>query len=92
MVDTLILWAIESTILTSAGSVIQIILFLTRTDLIWAGVFLVQSKLFSNAMLASGFVNAPPLMCRILIFVCRIREAKQIRWPSPLGVCGASAH
>ncbi|KAJ7788991.1 hypothetical protein B0H14DRAFT_251192 [Mycena olivaceomarginata] len=53
MVDTLILWAIESTILTSAGSVIQIILFLTRTDLIWAGVFLVQSKLFSNAMLAS---------------------------------------
>ncbi|KAF7368340.1 Saposin B-type domain-containing protein [Mycena venus] len=53
MLDTLILWAIESTILTSASSVIQIILFMTRTDLIWAGVYVVQSKLFSNAMLAS---------------------------------------
>ncbi|KAJ7889787.1 hypothetical protein B0H14DRAFT_1150401 [Mycena olivaceomarginata] len=53
MLDTLILWAIESTILTSAGSVIQIILFMTRTDIVWAGVFAIQSKLFSNAMLAS---------------------------------------
>ncbi|KAF7368338.1 Saposin B-type domain-containing protein [Mycena venus] len=53
MLDTLILWAIESTILTSAGSVVQIILFMTRTDLVWAGVFVIQSKLFSNAMLAS---------------------------------------
>jgi len=53
MVDTLILWAIESTILTSAASVIQIILFLTRTDLVWTGFFLIQAKLFSNAMLAS---------------------------------------
>ncbi|KAJ6467878.1 hypothetical protein C8R45DRAFT_1079218 [Mycena sanguinolenta] len=54
MVDTLILWAIESTMVTSAASVIQITLFLTRTDLVWAGVFLIQSKLFSNAMLASN--------------------------------------
>ncbi|KAF8143688.1 hypothetical protein K438DRAFT_598921 [Mycena galopus ATCC 62051] len=53
VLDTLILWAIESTILTSAGSVIQLILFMTRTDILWAGVFAVQSKLFSNAMLAS---------------------------------------
>ncbi|KAJ7712004.1 hypothetical protein B0H14DRAFT_690220 [Mycena olivaceomarginata] len=80
MVDTLILWAIESTILTSAGSFIQIILFLTRTDLIWAGVFLVQSKLFSNAMLAS--LNGRQ----------RFRECTTIRWPSLLGVCGPGAH
>jgi len=53
MVDTLILWAIESTILTSAASVIQIILFMTRTDLVWTGFFIIQAKLFSNAMLAS---------------------------------------
>ncbi|KAJ7908811.1 hypothetical protein B0H13DRAFT_2331063 [Mycena leptocephala] len=53
MVDTLILWAIESTILTSAASVIQIILFLTRNDLVWEGVFVIQAKLFSNAMLAT---------------------------------------
>ncbi|KAJ6595807.1 hypothetical protein DFH09DRAFT_1305586 [Mycena vulgaris] len=32
MVDTLILWAIESTLITSTASVIQIILFMTRTD------------------------------------------------------------
>ncbi|KAJ6578496.1 hypothetical protein B0H19DRAFT_1253735 [Mycena capillaripes] len=53
MVDTLILWAIESTILTSAANVIQIILFMTRNDLVWEGVFVTQAKLFSNAMLAS---------------------------------------
>jgi len=53
MVDKLILWAIESTILTSAASLIQIILFMTRTDFVWAGVFMIQAKLFSNAMLAS---------------------------------------
>ncbi|KAJ7861917.1 hypothetical protein B0H13DRAFT_2354910 [Mycena leptocephala] len=53
MVDTLILWAIESTILTSAASVIQIILFMTRNDLVWEGVFVIQAKLFSNAMLAT---------------------------------------
>ncbi|KAJ6534186.1 hypothetical protein B0H19DRAFT_1271914 [Mycena capillaripes] len=53
MVDTLILWAVESTILTSAASVTQIILFLTRTDLVWAAFFVTQAKLFSNCMLAS---------------------------------------
>ncbi|KAJ7674318.1 hypothetical protein B0H17DRAFT_1208119 [Mycena rosella] len=55
IVDTLILWTIESTILTSAASIIQIVLFLTRTDLVWTGVFVIQAKLFSNAMLASEF-------------------------------------
>ncbi|KAJ6534332.1 hypothetical protein B0H19DRAFT_441516 [Mycena capillaripes] len=53
IVDTLILWAIESTILTSAASVMQIILFMTRTDLVWTTFFIIQAKLFSNAMLAS---------------------------------------
>ncbi|KAJ7248658.1 hypothetical protein C8J57DRAFT_715118 [Mycena rebaudengoi] len=53
IVDTLILWAVESTILTSAASVLQIILFITRDDLVWAGVFMIQAKLFSNALLAS---------------------------------------
>ncbi|KAJ7785246.1 hypothetical protein DFH07DRAFT_763844 [Mycena maculata] len=44
---------IESTILTSAASVIQIVLFMTRSDLVWAAFFIIQAKLFSNAMLAS---------------------------------------
>ncbi|KAJ7683081.1 hypothetical protein B0H17DRAFT_43875 [Mycena rosella] len=53
MVETLILWTIESTILTSAASITQIILFLTRTDLVWTCFYIIQAKLFSNSMLAS---------------------------------------
>ncbi|KAJ6536387.1 hypothetical protein B0H19DRAFT_1183343 [Mycena capillaripes] len=53
MVETLIIWSIESTILTSATSIMQIILFLTRTDLVWSFFFIIQTKLFSNSMLAS---------------------------------------
>ncbi|KAJ7113192.1 hypothetical protein C8R44DRAFT_856165 [Mycena epipterygia] len=53
MVDTLIVWSIESTILTSTASIIQIILFMTRTDLVWSCFFIIQAKLFSNSMLAS---------------------------------------
>ncbi|KAJ7256254.1 hypothetical protein C8J57DRAFT_1721468 [Mycena rebaudengoi] len=53
IVETLILWSIESTILTSGTSIMQIILFLTRTDLVWTFFFIIQTKLFSNSMLAS---------------------------------------
>ncbi|KAJ7247801.1 hypothetical protein C8J57DRAFT_1358962 [Mycena rebaudengoi] len=53
MVETLIIWSIESTILTSGTSIMQIILFLTRTDLVWTFFFVIQTKLFSNSMLAS---------------------------------------
>ncbi|KAJ7046339.1 hypothetical protein C8F04DRAFT_1064005 [Mycena alexandri] len=52
-VDTLILWTVESTVMTSATSIVQMILFMTRTDLVWVGVFVFQAKIFSNAMLAS---------------------------------------
>ncbi|KAJ7112284.1 hypothetical protein C8R44DRAFT_798305 [Mycena epipterygia] len=53
MVETLIVWSIESTILTSTASIIQIILFMTRTDLVWSCFFIIHAKLFSNSMLAS---------------------------------------
>ncbi|KAJ7209870.1 hypothetical protein B0H12DRAFT_1242808 [Mycena haematopus] len=53
IVDTMILWAVESTLLTSSASVIQIILFMTRKDLVWAGFFIIETKFFSNSMLAS---------------------------------------
>ncbi|KAJ7059567.1 hypothetical protein C8F01DRAFT_1144988 [Mycena amicta] len=53
MVESLILWSIESTVLTSTTSILQIILFLTRTDLVWTIFFIIQAKLISNAMLAS---------------------------------------
>ncbi|KAF8152074.1 hypothetical protein K438DRAFT_1687991 [Mycena galopus ATCC 62051] len=53
MVETLIIWSIESTVLTSATSIMQIILFTTRSDLVWTFFFIIQAKLFSNSMLAS---------------------------------------
>ncbi|KAJ7114834.1 hypothetical protein C8R44DRAFT_984212 [Mycena epipterygia] len=53
MVDTLIIWTFETAIITSGAGIIQLILFLTRKDLSFVAVFLIQPKLFSNAMLAS---------------------------------------
>ncbi|KAJ7127596.1 hypothetical protein C8R43DRAFT_1111187 [Mycena crocata] len=71
IVETLILWSIETTLLTRSGiwlnlqrlqllirasatSVIQIILFMTRNDLIWTTFYIIQAKLFSNSMVASS--------------------------------------
>ncbi|KAF7352002.1 Saposin B-type domain-containing protein [Mycena venus] len=52
MVDTLIVWSMETTTVTSAASILMLILFLSRTDLAWLTVFVVQPKLFSNSLLA----------------------------------------
>jgi len=44
----------ETTLLTTASGIMQLILFLTRRhDLSWEMFFLIQAKLFSNSMLAS---------------------------------------
>ncbi|KAJ7908993.1 hypothetical protein B0H13DRAFT_2330844 [Mycena leptocephala] len=54
MVDTIILWTVETTLLTTISGALQLILFLTRRhDLSWLVFFLIQAKLFSNSMLAS---------------------------------------
>ncbi|KAJ7315702.1 hypothetical protein DFH08DRAFT_1086769, partial [Mycena albidolilacea] len=54
IVDTIILWTLETTLLTTASGIMQLILFLTRrNDLSWEMFFLIQAKLFSNSMLAS---------------------------------------
>ncbi|KAJ7899276.1 hypothetical protein B0H14DRAFT_2674253 [Mycena olivaceomarginata] len=53
MVERLMVWTIETTLLTSATGIMQIILFTTRTDLVWTIFFIIQTKLFSNSMLAS---------------------------------------
>ncbi|KAJ7680762.1 hypothetical protein DFH06DRAFT_1315505 [Mycena polygramma] len=54
MVDSIIIWTVETTLLTTASGVLQLILFLTRRhDLSWLVFFLIQTKLFSNSMLAS---------------------------------------
>ncbi|KAJ6462353.1 hypothetical protein C8R47DRAFT_1158378 [Mycena vitilis] len=54
MVDTIIIWTVETTLLTTISGAMQLILFLTRRhDLSWLVFFLIQAKLFSNSMLAS---------------------------------------
>ncbi|KAJ7255718.1 hypothetical protein C8J57DRAFT_1655297 [Mycena rebaudengoi] len=52
MVDTLILWTIESGVATGGTSVITIILFVLRSDLTWIAFYLILAK-FSNSFLAS---------------------------------------
>ncbi|KAJ6581955.1 hypothetical protein B0H19DRAFT_1117113 [Mycena capillaripes] len=54
MVDTIIIWTVETTLLTTISGIMQLVLFLTRRhDLSWLVFFLIQAKLFSNSMLAS---------------------------------------
>ncbi|KAJ7095659.1 hypothetical protein C8R44DRAFT_684396 [Mycena epipterygia] len=53
ILDTLILWTIETTVITSFAGIMQLILFLSRKDLAWMAFYMIQSKLFSNSMLAS---------------------------------------
>ncbi|KAJ7128600.1 hypothetical protein C8R44DRAFT_778298 [Mycena epipterygia] len=53
MVDTIIIWTIETTVITSIASILKLIFFLAGPDLAWMVFYLIQAKLFSNAMLAS---------------------------------------
>ncbi|KAJ6481262.1 hypothetical protein C8R47DRAFT_1135191 [Mycena vitilis] len=54
IVDSIIIWTIESTLLTTISGFVQLVLFLTRrNDLSWLVFFLIQAKLFSNSLLAS---------------------------------------
>ncbi|KAJ6463466.1 hypothetical protein C8R45DRAFT_520947 [Mycena sanguinolenta] len=53
IIDTLIIWCIESTAAKSGASVIQLILFETRSDLLWMIFLLPKASLFSNSMLAA---------------------------------------
>ncbi|KAJ7671266.1 hypothetical protein DFH06DRAFT_112607 [Mycena polygramma] len=54
MVDTLIVWTVETTIITTVAGIMQLILFLSRpNDVSWMTFYLIQAKLFSNSLLAS---------------------------------------
>ncbi|KAJ7918666.1 hypothetical protein B0H13DRAFT_2321223 [Mycena leptocephala] len=54
ILDTIIIWTVESTLITTLSGIIQLILFLTRrNDLSWILLFFIQAKLFSNSLLAS---------------------------------------
>ncbi|KAJ7210920.1 hypothetical protein GGX14DRAFT_697468 [Mycena pura] len=52
LLDTLILWSIETTAITCAVGVMQLIFFLAKSDLAWLTFNLIQPKLFSNSLLA----------------------------------------
>ncbi|KAJ7291461.1 hypothetical protein C8J57DRAFT_1273055 [Mycena rebaudengoi] len=52
ILDTLTLWTIETTLLTSVCAVTQAVLFTVRSDLWYMVLASIQSKLFSNSMLA----------------------------------------
>ncbi|KAJ6572204.1 hypothetical protein B0H19DRAFT_1373065 [Mycena capillaripes] len=54
LVDKLIVWTIETGMLTSAASIAMLACFFTMKDnFVWMGVFTVAPRLFSNSLLAS---------------------------------------
>ncbi|KAK7054179.1 Saposin B-type domain-containing protein [Favolaschia claudopus] len=54
VVDTLIMWTVETTLLTTTSGAMQLILFLARRhDFSWLFFFLLQGRLFSNSLMAS---------------------------------------
>ncbi|KAJ6572195.1 hypothetical protein B0H19DRAFT_1132904 [Mycena capillaripes] len=54
LVDKIILWTVETGMLTSAWGIATLICFTTmKTNFIWIGLFVVASRLFSNSLLAS---------------------------------------
>ncbi|KAF7336203.1 hypothetical protein MVEN_02168000 [Mycena venus] len=54
LVDKIIVWTIETGMLTSATAIFMIIFYLTMKErMIWLGAFTVSSRMYSNSLLAS---------------------------------------
>ncbi|RDB25520.1 hypothetical protein Hypma_006316 [Hypsizygus marmoreus] len=53
MVDRLIMWSIQTGLLTSIATVTMLILFLSASNFAWLAVFFIISRLFSNSLMAS---------------------------------------
>ncbi|KAJ7174840.1 hypothetical protein C8R46DRAFT_1081862 [Mycena filopes] len=55
MMDKLIMWSVETCLVTTFTTLTILVCFLTmeNKNFIWIGIFLVQPKIFSNAMLAN---------------------------------------
>ncbi|KAJ7083472.1 hypothetical protein C8R44DRAFT_753487 [Mycena epipterygia] len=53
VVDTIIVWTVETTSITTVSALLQLILFLAVKDLTWMIFYLIQTKFFSNSLLAS---------------------------------------
>ncbi|KAJ7627022.1 hypothetical protein FB45DRAFT_1004637 [Roridomyces roridus] len=47
IVDTLMLWAVETTFVTSVCGILVPIMFRTRDDLVWGALYLVEPKLYT---------------------------------------------
>ncbi|THU81866.1 hypothetical protein K435DRAFT_972179 [Dendrothele bispora CBS 962.96] len=53
IVDKLVLWTIETGMLTSVCAIIEVILMQTKDNLLWAFFFFQSAKFYSNSLLAS---------------------------------------
>ncbi|KAJ7579767.1 hypothetical protein C8J56DRAFT_1104743 [Mycena floridula] len=54
IMDKLIMWSVETCLVTTFTTITMLICFLTMKDnFIWIGILLVQPKIFSNALLAN---------------------------------------
>ncbi|KAF7328892.1 hypothetical protein MVEN_02518900 [Mycena venus] len=54
LVDKIIVWTIETGMLTSALAIFMIIFYLTMKErMIWLGAYVISSRLYSNSLLAS---------------------------------------
>ncbi|KAF8071611.1 hypothetical protein FPV67DRAFT_884030 [Lyophyllum atratum] len=53
MVDRLIVWSIQTGLLTSIGTLTMLILFLAVANFAWIAVFFIISRLFSNSLMAT---------------------------------------
>ncbi|KAF8205597.1 hypothetical protein K438DRAFT_1964026 [Mycena galopus ATCC 62051] len=72
IVDRLIKWTLETGMLTSLFSILNLVLFLVLRDtFIWMGVFFIASRLFANSLLANsssipGILPSPTLLARFV--------------------------
>ncbi|THU98241.1 hypothetical protein K435DRAFT_777609 [Dendrothele bispora CBS 962.96] len=53
IIDKLVLWTIETGLLTSICAIIEVILMQTKDNLLWAFFFFMSAKFYSNSLLAS---------------------------------------
>ncbi|KAH0582343.1 hypothetical protein H2248_010291 [Termitomyces sp. 'cryptogamus'] len=53
IIDKLILWTIQTGLVTSCDTTIQLILFFVHDDYIWVAFYLISTRLFSNSLMAS---------------------------------------
>ncbi|KAJ7255803.1 hypothetical protein B0H12DRAFT_1323108 [Mycena haematopus] len=53
MLDTLVIWTVETTALTAFSGALELIFFLARDDLTWLVFYFIQAKVLGNSMVAS---------------------------------------